>query len=204
MEIWNRIWTEIAATSVWEWLGVITAVIYVILAARRSILCWIFALASSAIYIYLCFSAQLYIDSMLNLFYFIMGIAGWIFWNRETEAQPVSTWGIGKNVVNIVLSGLLTLVLAWVFKTWTDQANPYTDAFIFAYCLSATYMITRKVHEGWIYLIAVDFASIFLYANRGLYLTSFLYVMYTVIAVFGWIAWYRLYKARRSQLPENI
>lgn len=200
MEILNNIGSAIASTSFWEWAGVVTAVVYVILAARRNILCWTFALISSAVYIYLCFISKLYIDSILNLFYFIMGILGWVFWNRETTAQPIRTWGIGPNVINILLSGLLTLLLAYIFKTWTDQANPYTDAFIFAYCLSATYMITKKVHEGWLYLIAIDFASIFLYANRGLYLSSLLYVAYTVIAIFGWIAWYKLYRSSKYNL----
>lgn len=201
-DIFTKVWNGIVATSVWEWIAVITSVIYVILAAQRRILCWIFALISSACYIYLCFVAKLYIETLLQVFYFGMGILGWVLWHRpEKGNQEIKTWGIKYNLVNIVLSGILTVGLGTFFMKYTDQANPYVDAFITCYCLSATYMITKKVHEGWIYLIIIDFASIFLYAGRDLYLSSFLYIMFTVIAIFGWLSWFR--KFRKNDLSVN-
>ena len=193
--ILDLLWQGILQTSVWEWIAVATSVIYVVLAAKRSILCWIFALISSACYIYICFLSKLYIETILQFFYFGMGIVGWVLWNRpKDDSQEITTWGMRNNIVNILLSGLLTVILGYVFDTYTDQANPYVDAFITSYCLSATYMITKKVHEGWIYLILIDLLSIFLYGGRGLYVSSGLYIMFTVIAIFGWIEWFRKYR----------
>lgn len=184
-----------------EWSAVITSVIYVVLAARQNILCWIFALLSSGLYVYICFSTQLYIESMLQLFYFVMGVYGWVNWNRKNEShhtQEVSSWGIGLNFVNILASGVLTIALGYVFDHYTNQASPYTDAFVTSFSITATYMITKKIHEGWIYLIVIDFCSIFLYAGRGLDISAWLYVMYTIIAVFGWIEWLRSYMQSKS------
>ncbi len=196
ISIWIKVWQGILATSVWEWLAVVTSVIYVVLAAKRSILCWIFALLSSALYIYICFSAKLYIETMLQVFYFGMGVLGWVLWNKIDDGpEEIQTWGISKNALNILLSGLLTVLLGFIFDRYTDQASPYVDAFITSFCLSATFMITKKIHEGWIYLIVIDFVSIFLYAGRDLYLSSFLYIMFTVIAVFGWIEWFRKFRS---------
>ena len=67
---------DIKLTSVWEWIAVMTAVTYVILAARKNILCWISALISSVIYVYLCTLGNLYIEAVLNLFYIAMAIVG--------------------------------------------------------------------------------------------------------------------------------
>lgn len=196
-----KVWNGVLLTPFWEWVGVVTSVAYVILAAKRSIACWIFALISSACYVYLCFSAKLYIETMLQGFYFAMGILGWILWYRlQPVEQEIKTWGLRYNLLNILLSGILTCVLGFIFSRYTNQASPYMDAFVTSFCLSATLMITKKVHEGWIYLIVIDFVSIFLYAGRDLYLSSLLYIMYTLIAVFGWIEWYGKFKDSKLEI----
>lgn len=202
----EKIAQGILQTPFWEWVGVITSIAYVILAAMRNILCWSFALISSACYIYLCFSANLYIDTLLQAFYFATGVLGWIFWHRSAreEESKVTTWGFKDNLFNILASGVLTVSLGYIFDRFTLQASPYTDAFVTCFSLSATLMITKKVHEGWIYLIIVDFVSIFLYAGRDLYMTSLLYVMYTVIAVFGWWGWYASFKTSRRSTQDDF
>ena len=196
-ELLANIWKGIIATSYLEWFAVITGIIYVILAAKSKISCWIFALMSSAAYVYLCFFANLYLETVLQLFYFVMGIIGWVLWNRPKEEVTVRTWGIKWNLLNIVLSGIATIVLGYIFKTHTAQVYPYLDAFIFSFCLSATFMITKKVHEGWIYLIIIDIFSIYLYAGRDLYLSAGLYLIFTGIAVFGWMEWWNIFRMKR-------
>lgn len=193
--VYQQLLKAIIQTSIWEWFAVATAILYVILAAKRLILCWLFALISSALYVYICFVSKLYIETFLQVFYFGMGVLGWILWNRSSvENDEIKTWGIRLNLINIILSGILTLGLGYYFKLNTDQASPFLDAFVTSFALSATLMITKKVHEGWVYLIVVDIVSIYLYASRELYLTSFLSLVYTIIAIFGWLAWLKAMK----------
>lgn len=193
--VYQQLLKAIIQTSIWEWFAVATAILYVILAAKRLILCWFFALISSALYVYICFISKLYIETFLQVFYFGMGVLGWILWNRSSaENNEINTWGIRLNLVNVILSGILTLGLGYFFKLNTDQASPFLDAFVTSFALSATLMITKKVHEGWAYLIVVDIVSIYLYASRELYLTSFLSLVYTIIAIFGWLAWLKAMK----------
>lgn len=195
-ELLANILNGILETSYLEWFAVITGIMYVILAAKSKISCWIFALMSSAAYVYLCFFANLYLETVLQLFYFVMGIIGWVLWNRPKEEVTVRTWGIKWNIINIILSGFATIVLGYFFKTHTAQAYPYLDAFIFSFCLSATFMITKKVHEGWIYLIIIDIFSIYLYAGRDLFLSAGLYLIFTGIAVFGWLEWWKIFRIK--------
>ena len=193
--VYQQLLKAIIQTSLWEWIAVATAILYVILAAKRLILCWLFALISSALYVYICFVSKLYIETFLQVFYFGMGVLGWILWNKSSvENDEIKTWGIRLNLINIILSGILTLGLGYYFKLNTDQASPFLDAFVTSFALSATLMITKKVHEGWAYLIVVDIVSIYLYASRELYLTSFLSLVYTIIAIFGWLAWLKAMK----------
>lgn len=189
-------------TTIWEWTAVVTSVLYVVLAAKRLIVCWIFALISSALYVYICFISKLYIETFLQSFYFGMGILGWIFWSKSAgEKEEIKTWGLKLNLLNVFLSGILTLSLGLYFKYNTDQASPFLDAFVTAFALSATLMITKKAHEGWIYLIVVDILSIYLYATRDLYLTSMLSILYTIIAIFAWISWLKVRK-KSNQILE--
>jgi len=193
--VYQQFLKAIIQTSIWEWFAVATAILYVILATKRLILCWIFALISSALYVYICFISKLYIETFLQVFYFGMGVLGWILWKKSSvENKEIKTWGIRLNLINIILSGILTLGLGYFFKLNTDQASPFLDAFVTSFALSATLMITKKVHEGWIYFIVVDLVSIYLYASRELYLTSFLSIVYTIIAIFGWLAWLKAMK----------
>ena len=69
-------------TSLLEWLGVLTGVLYVILISYKKIAAWFFALSSSLIYVYICFSYQLYLESFLQVFYVIMALYGWKSWRK--------------------------------------------------------------------------------------------------------------------------
>ena len=193
--VYQQILRAIIQTSIWEWFAVATAIFYVILAAKRLILCWLFALISSALYVYICFISKLYIETFLQVFYFGMGVLGWILWNKSSaENNEIKTWGIRLNLINIILSGILTFGLGYYFKLNTNQASPFLDAFVTSFALSGTLMITKKVHEGWAYFIVVDLVSIYLYASRELYLSSFLSIVYTILAIFGWLAWLKAMK----------
>jgi nicotinamide mononucleotide transporter len=183
-------WKGVVQTTVLEWIAVSTSIIYVILASKRMILCWVFALISSGLYVYICYFSQLYIETFLQLFYVVMGILGWIFWKQsKNESEEIKTWGFRFNSINCLLSGGVAFALGLYFDVYTDQASPYLDATVTSFALSATWMITKKVHEGWIYLLVVDLLSIYLYATRELYLTSLLSLIYAIMAYFGWNAW---------------
>ncbi len=65
------------------------------------------------------------------------------------------------------------------------------DAFTTWGAVLTTFMVARKVIENWLYWIVIDGVSVFLYIDRGLYLTAALFVAYVVIVVFGYFNWRR-------------
>lgn len=196
---WTQFIEQVIQSSYLEWLAVIASVLYVILAARNSILCWPFALLSSALYIYICIDFQLYIESGLQVFYFAMGIVGWVLWNKSNEkGSKIYSWSISKHLVNIAVSGACTLLLGFLFSKFTDQASPYIDAFTTCFSLAATYMVTQRILENWIYWIIIDLISIYLYAGRELYLSSILYLLFTILAIAGFITWRRKIKVQTT------
>lgn len=199
MSFFTLLWDGIKAISTIEWLAVISSIIYVILAAKRSILCWLFAFIGSALFVYLCYIGNLYIESVLQFFYVAMAVVGWLTWkNSNSDESQIKKWGLNKHLINIVLSGVTALLIGYIFDKYTAQANPYIDAFTTCYSLSATYMVTKKIIGNWLYWIVIDLVSIYLYAQRDYYLTAVQYGLFTLLAVYGYKVWRKEYKLQKQ------
>ncbi len=195
MSFFETVWEGIKATSIVEWLAVASSILYVILAAKQLILCWLFAFVGSALFVYLCYIGELYIESILQLFYVAMAVIGWVTWNHaKAEEVTLKKWEVKKHLINILASGFVALALGYLFDTCTNQANPYIDAFTTVYSLAATFMVTQKIVENWLYWIVIDLVSIYLYAQRDYNLAAVQYVLFTILAVFGFVAWQKAYK----------
>ena len=176
MSFLTDVWDAIKATSLIEWLAVVSSVIYVILAAKRLITCWLFAFVGSSLFVYLCYMGELYLESMLQLFYVAMAVVGWVSWkNLKPKNTNIKKWGLNNHALNILIIGIIAVILGSLFDNYTSQVNPYVDSFTTCYSLSATFMVTRQILGNWIYWIVIDLISISLYAQNDLSLTAIQY-----------------------------
>ena len=66
-----------------------------------------------------------------------------------------------------------------------DAALPFADAFTTWAGVLTTFLVVWKVLENWVYWFVIDSISIFLYIDRGLYLTALLFAAYVVIVAFS-------------------
>jgi len=199
MSFITSVFEGIKATSLIEWLAVVSTIMYVILVAKRLIICWLFAFVGSALFAYLCYEGNLYIESILQLFYVIMAVVGWLSWKKsELKDNTIVKWKMNSHLLNVAISGVLAFILGYLFENYSNQANPYIDAFTTLYSLSATYMVTKKILGNWIYWIIIDLVSIYLYAQRDYNLTAVQYGLFTILAVFGFFAWRKEYKTQKA------
>ncbi|MEX2126321.1 MAG: nicotinamide riboside transporter PnuC [Woeseia sp.] len=192
---------QFEALSPAELIAVVAAVAYLLLAIRQSILCWFFALVSTAIYVVLFIGAKLYMESVLNGFYFIMALYGWYFWHSGGDAQstlPVTRWRLPIHASAIVSIVGISLLCGAVLDRYTDAAFPYIDSLTTFAAIWATFLVARKVLENWWYWLVIDTVSIFLYWSRDLQLTSLLFVAYVAMIPFGLIAWTRTFDQQRA------
>ncbi|MEJ6756700.1 MAG: nicotinamide riboside transporter PnuC [Crocinitomicaceae bacterium] len=195
----DSLWSGMVATSMWEWLAFVTGILYVILAAMRHISCWAFALISSILFVYLCFTGKLYLESILQLFYVAMAIVGWISWNNSKgKGKTIHRWTTGQHLSNLIISGIVAFVVGWMFDSFTDQKAPYIDALTTVFSLAATFMVTRRVLENWLYWIVIDIFSIYLYSGRGYELLALQMLIFTVLALFGYLSWRKQLKLQQE------
>jgi nicotinamide mononucleotide transporter len=131
----------------------------------------------------------------LNGYYLIISIYGWFLWSREkgstADGPPVTRLEprLGMLLGLITVAGFFAI--GWSLDRFTDSPLPYWDAFTTAASFTATWMLARKILEHWIVWVIVDAVSMGLYLYRGLFPTLFLFAVYTVMAVTGFIQWKR-------------
>ena len=180
-----------------EVVAVVAAVLYLLLAIRENIWCWLFAGISTAIYVYLFINARLYMESALNVFYFGMAIYGWSVWyfGRTPEHElPVSVWRLEVHGYAIATVVALSLVSGYLLSRYTDAAFPYIDSLTTWAAIWATFLVARKVLENWWYWLVIDAASVIIYWVRDLQLTSLLFVIYVIMIPFGLVSWTRSWR----------
>jgi nicotinamide mononucleotide transporter len=66
---------------------------------------------------------------------------------------------------------------------------PFLDSLTTWGAIVATFMVTRKILENWIYWFFIDAVSIALYINRDLFFTAALFSAYLVMIVIGYRSW---------------
>ncbi len=187
---------ELYATSAPEFVAVGLGVIYVLLILKRRRLGWLAGAASSMIYVYLSARAQLPMQSALQIYYVGMAAYGWHNWTRAAQepSQGIAQWPLRKHVLALLLIALLSAVTAQWLRRETHAAWPYLDSLTTWVSLFATWLLARLKRENWLYWIAADSVSAYLFAAQGYAFTAALFLTYVVVAVFGWREWSHKYR----------
>ncbi|MDY6945306.1 MAG: nicotinamide riboside transporter PnuC [Pseudomonadota bacterium] len=190
----ERLVEQFLATSPWETAGSLLGLAYLLLAVRRNLLCWLCAFLSTSIYIALFVQASLYMQVVLNVFYLVMAVYGFIDWKRgQTESGEVriESWSVNQHVTVALLVIIASALNGWALARWTDSPAPYLDSFVTWGSIVTTWMVARRIIENWLYWIVVDGVAAWLYFSQGLLATTVLFIIYLGIVVRGYFVWRR-------------
>ena len=178
-----------------ESIGAALAIAYLLLALKQNRLCWFAWIASSILYLYVMYQAGLYMESLLQVFYLCMGFYGLSQWSKtinDNQNTYVDLWSTGNHIFAISLVIVLSFLSGTLLSNFSNAALPFIDAFTTWGAIVASYMVAKKILENWIYWFIIDFISVFIFASRGLYFTSALFVTYLVIIYFGYKSWSKI------------
>jgi len=189
--------------SVFEWIsanitevtGTVLGLIYIVFSIRQNILTWPVGLLSSFFYIAIFFSSQLYAAMGLQVYYAFISIYGWYYWKKDRKIETsnhiafVKLTGKSLWIKILVVEIILFVSLYFILKNLTDSDVPVLDALTTSTSIIATWMLARKLLENWIVWILTDFVCIFLYLQKGLWPTTILFTVYTIMAFVGYFEW---------------
>jgi nicotinamide mononucleotide transporter len=200
-DVTEKIAGAVAAMSLLEVIAVVLALAYLLLAMKEQISCWYAAFISTAIYLYLFWDVSLLMESALQVFYLIMAVYGWWQWHHHKNSEDdleIHCWSARTHLITIGAILLLSAIFGYSLQHSTQAALPYLDSFTTWGAMITTYMVTKKVLENWLYWIVIDGASVYLYIDRGLYLTALLFILYVVIVIIGFFQWYAIYQREKA------
>ena len=157
---------------------------------------WVFptGMISTLIFVYLLLKWGLLGDMMINAYYFIMSVYGWYIWTRKVDSQhvtPISETTNKEKKISVIIfiSTLLFVCIVYqIFDKWTGWVA-YVDTVTTAIFFVGMWLMARRKIENWILWIIGDVISVPLYFYKGFTFTSFQYLGFTVIAIYGYLEW---------------
>lgn len=177
-----------------EIVAVIFGFLSVWFSKQNNILVFPTGMISTSIFVYLLLKWGLLGDMMINGYYFIMSVYGWYIWTRKVDAThvtPISRTTLKEKYLSVFIF-LATLLFVFIvyryFDKWTSWVA-YVDTITTATFFVGMWLMARRKLENWIFWIIGDVISVPLYFYKGFTFTSFQYLGFTVIAIFGYLAW---------------
>lgn len=159
---------------------------------------WVFptGIISTALFVYILWVYSLLGDMLINAYYTALSVYGWWVWTRKDDLNNVVSISrtSSKEKRNSVLFFFITVLFVILvyryfdkFTSWTAYVDTITTAIFFV----GMWLMAKKKIENWIFWIVGDLISIPLYWYKGLIFTSFQYLIFTAIALLGYMEWKR-------------
>ncbi len=177
-----------------EVIAFIFGIASVVYAKKSNILVYPTGLVATIITVYLLFKAQYFGDMMMNFYYSVMSIYGWYNWARKKDNSTVvkiSRTNLREKVIGVILFILTVIVTYSVYKGFNQKieiAN-YIDIFTSGIFFTAMWYMATKKLENWTLWIFADIITVPLYAYRGLGILSLQYLIFTILAIQGYLEW---------------
>ncbi|TXF79639.1 nicotinamide riboside transporter PnuC [Chryseobacterium sp.] len=182
---------------------------------RKNIWVYPTGIISTALYVYILLSFGLLGDMMINFYYTVMSVYGWILWAKSSEdhVHVKVSWTKKREWFIAGMLFILSLILVTVvyyLKPFIenkfsmdrvslglhhlDWAN-WLDVFTTAIFLVGMWLMAKRRIENWIFWVIGDFICVPMMLHKGLGITSVQYLVFTVMAVMGYLEWQKSLKA---------
>lgn len=194
---------------IFESVAVFFGLLSVYFSIKQNIWVYPTGIISTALFIYIMFVFGLLGDMLINVYYTVMSIYGWILWAKssddhihvEVKKASYKDWRIGGL---LFLGSLIFIGLVYYFKPYIDNhfsmkgvklglyhldwAN-YTDIITTSIFLVGMYFMAKRNIENWIFWIVADFICIPMMLYKGLGITAIQYIIFTAMAIIGYLEW---------------
>lgn len=195
-EVLDAFIAGLAASPPLERIAVGLGIAYAVLAVRRSRWCWVCGGLSSVVLAYLAAHARLPMQAALQVFYVVMSVYGFFSWVRQEQQADsvVSTWPLKAHLLAWVTILAVSALSARWLAAESGAAWPLLDSVTTWSSLVATWLVVRMKLENWLYWIAIDLVSTYLFVAQKLPSVALLFVTYLGISAVGFITWLKTYR----------
>ena len=177
-----------------EAVAFIFGILSVYYAKKANILVYPTGLICTVITVYILNINEYYGDMMMNFYYSVMSIYGWWNWARRKDNKlivPISRTNKKEKIIGVFFFIVTMIVTYVVYRVYNyDIKIPnYIDVVTSGIFFTAMWYMANKKLENWTLWIIGDIITIPLYAYRGLGMLSLQYLIFTILAIQGYIQW---------------
>jgi nicotinamide mononucleotide transporter len=163
-------------------------------AKKANILVYPTGIICTIITVYILYVSEFFGDMMMNFYYSAMSIYGWWNWSRKKDDKlvvPISRTNQKEKIIGVMLFVITMIVTYMVYKAYDYelQIANYIDVITSGIFFTAMWYMANKKLENWTLWIIADVITIPLYAYRGLGMLSLQYLVFTILAIQGYIEW---------------
>jgi nicotinamide mononucleotide transporter len=184
--------TEIIAVSFY--------ILSIVLTIRKNIWLWPFGIIAEVCYLKIFFDEKLYADTGLQVIYLFQSIYGWYFWTRGLKEKEIAItlMSFRAKLYTAGATVAITGISYFVLHKYTDATVPFWDSLAASLSIAASWLLARRIFENWIFWIIADLIYIGLFAYKGLYLSSGIYLVFVFLSVAGLIKWNKELSAKKA------
>ena len=195
-------WTNLIGQH--DWLGLFaswTGIVCVILVAEGRASNYLFGAVNSAIYLVLALNKNFYGEVLTTLYFFIMQPIGLYVWlsNRINDQGKVGESHFEAKKLNLIewmrylaLSAVIWIGMGFAYQS-IHSARPFRDSITDATNGVGQLLMTRLYREQWIFWIATNVFSIYLWWDQSIQIQG-MYWVYTLNSLVGWYQWTKALK----------
>lgn len=192
--VFDTLYTQLAATSWVDWLGMAAGITGVYLSIKEKIAAWPLFITCYSCYVYISYRLGLHAFMGMNIAFIAISLYGFWTWGQQRRG-PVKELPITRTkVAHWPLVGLFllagTLVIGWWLGSNGEAHLPYLDAFASCCGLLAQWMLSRKHIETWIFWIFSDIVYLGIFVAGQSWPSVILFSVFIVLAVKGWREWW--------------
>jgi nicotinamide mononucleotide transporter len=163
----------------------------ILLAGCNSIHTWWTGITGCVLFGAVFFSAKLYADVTLQVFFVATSVVGWWTWLHGVRGEQLPARRTRPSVVALLLVAgvVVSAVYGWVLHRFTDAYAPFVDSVILAFSVLGQFLLMGRRYESWWCWLLVNTIAVPLYISRGLHVTAVLYVAFWINAIVALWRW---------------
>ncbi|WP_374550177.1 nicotinamide riboside transporter PnuC [Flavobacterium sp.] len=177
-----------------ELIAIFFGLLSVWFAKKNNILVFPTGIINTGIYVYLLWKWDLLGDMIINFYYVVMSVYGWYHWSRKKGEQNQYEIAIASKKdwfysFYIFTATILLVVGVYLFFGKFTHWTSYVDTFVTGIFFAGMWLMARRKIENWLFWIIGDIISIPMYFVKGYTFTSMQYLIFTIIAFYGYQEW---------------
>ncbi|KQT17982.1 nicotinamide mononucleotide transporter [Chryseobacterium sp. Leaf404] len=192
-----------------EAVACIFGIISVYLSVKKNIWLYPTGIISTVLYVYILFNFGLLGDCMINIYYTVMSIYGWILWSKNSEdhihvdVQKATRKDWFYSIILFAVSMILVTVI-YYYKPFIDNNfssdgisfglyhldwGNWLDVITTSVFLVGMWLMAKRRLESWYFWILGDVICVPMMLYKELGITSVQYLVFTFMAINGLTAW---------------